>query len=96
MSELIPEQNPSDALQNILIGATDLRTVAIRYRDKSNELSERIVEPYEMKIGKLFAYCQTKAGIRAFDKPNILVAQVTEDHYEPRYPVKIATINNLL
>jgi predicted DNA-binding transcriptional regulator YafY len=89
MYNLPIEQNPKDAMDNIIQGATNRQSVAIRYRDTSNELSERVVEPYEIKNGKLFAHCQSKGGIRAFAITNILAAIVTDTPYEPRFPVKI-------
>lgn len=87
--ELPKEQHPTEAKANIVKGAANHRTVAIRYRDQAKNLSERVVEPYEFKNGKLFAYCLSKNGIRAFDVPNILVAVETTVSYTPRFPILI-------
>jgi predicted DNA-binding transcriptional regulator YafY len=83
------DQHPQEAMDNIIQGATNLRTVSIRYRDSSGDLSERVIEPYEIKNGKLFGYCQSRAGIRAFKTENILAAVATNTAFEPKYPIKI-------
>lgn len=83
------DQHPQEAMANIIQGATDLRTVSIRYRDGSGDLSERVIEPYEIKNGKLFGYCLSRAGIRAFKIENILAAVETNTAFEPKFPIKI-------
>ncbi|WP_142340374.1 WYL domain-containing protein [Priestia megaterium] len=70
-------------------GAANKRLIAIRYRDKDNQLSVRKVEPYELRDGKLFAYDPEKGGIRAFFTQNIEAALATTDDFEPRFPIKI-------
>jgi predicted DNA-binding transcriptional regulator YafY len=89
MYNLPLDQHPQQAMANITQGATEFRTVALRYRDTSGDLSERVVEPYEIKGGKLFAYCQSRAGIRAFKVENILAAVLTDTSFEPKFPIKI-------
>lgn len=84
-------QHPTETMKQIIKGATDLHCVAIRYRDKSMEVTERVVEPYEIKDGKLFAYCHLKQGIRAFFILNILAAIETNESYNPKFPVLITS-----
>lgn len=76
-------------MNEITNGARDLKCVRIRYRDQKQEVTERTVEPYEMKNGKLFAYCRMKQGIRAFTVSNIMSAGETDTSYIPRFPVLI-------
>jgi predicted DNA-binding transcriptional regulator YafY len=89
MYKIPNSQHPSGTMKQIIQGAQELHCVAIRYRDQSQEVTERIVEPYEIKNGKLFAYCQTKEGIRGFTLINILAAVETNTSYVPRFPVLI-------
>lgn len=88
-TDLPTDQDPSKRWDNIIESATSRNLLKIRYRDKSNQLSIRDVEPYEFKNGKLFAYDIDKGGIRAFTTNNIEAALQTDAPYEPRFPVKI-------
>lgn len=76
-------------MDEIVNSARDLKCVRIRYRDAKQAVTERNVEPYEFKNGKLYAYCHVKNGIRAFTVTNILSAGETNEHYNPRFPVLI-------
>lgn len=87
--KLPTDQNPQHRWDNILKGASDRKLIAIRYKNKDNGLSVRSVEPYEIKDGKLFAYDPEKGGIRAFFTNNIESAVLTDEAFEPRYPIKI-------
>lgn len=88
-TDLPTDQDPSKRWDNIINSATERNELKIRYRDKSNQLTIRSVEPYEIKNGKLFAYDIDKGGIRAFSTHNIEAAIQTDAPYEPRFPVKI-------
>lgn len=87
--KLPTDQNPTERWNSIMNGAAQKQMIAIRYRDKDNQLSVRKVEPYEVKDGKLFAYDPEKGGIRAFFTQNIEAALKTDDGFEPRFPIKI-------
>lgn len=87
MYNLPADQHPTERWATIVEGARTNHIVAIRYRDKSFELTERLVEPYEVKEGKLYAYCLLKKGIRAFILDNILATAATDDEYIPRFPI---------
>lgn len=87
MYNLPADQHPTERWATIVEGARTNHIVAIRYRDKSFELTERLVEPYEVKEGKLYAYCLLKKGIRAFILDNISAAAATDDEYIPRFPI---------
>lgn len=89
MVNLPTEQHPSEVMDRIIQGAASKNTVTIRYRDGKNEISERTVEPYEIKNGKLYAYCLSKEGIRAFNTVNITAALSTGEAFEPRFPILI-------
>ena len=87
--KLPTDQNPQHRWDNIMNGAKEKKLIAIRYRNKDNGLSVRNVEPYELKDGKLFAYDPEKGSIRAFFTQNIEAAVLTDEDFEPRYPIKI-------
>lgn len=76
-------------MNEIVGGAKDLKCVRIRYRDAKQQVTERTVEPYEFKNGKLFAYDHMHQGIRAFTVANIMAAGKTNQTYNPRFPVLI-------
>lgn len=86
---LSTKTNPLEIMDEIVSGAKNLKCVRIRYRDQKQIVTERTVEPYEFKNGKLYAYCHTKEGIRAFTVANILSAGKTDKSYTPRFPVLI-------
>lgn len=86
---LSAKQTPIEVMSELVNGARDLKCVRIRYRDQKQEVTERTVEPYELKNGKLFAYCHMKQGIRSFTVSNITSAAKTNETYNPRYPVLI-------
>lgn len=68
------------------------KLLKIQYRKLSGELSERVVEPYEIKGGRLWAWDIAKDdNIRNFIITGILSAQVLEELFEPNrgFPVKI-------
>lgn len=75
--------------QNISKAARERKLLKISYIDKKKIHTTRTVEPYEIKNGKLWAYCVAKHGIRQFDVNQIIQAVVTEKTFEPRYPVKL-------
>lgn len=67
------------------------KLLKIQYRKLNGELSERVVEPYEIKNARLWAWDIAKDdNIRNFIIAGILTAQVLEETFDPRYPVKIA------
>ena len=89
MVKLPTVQTNQATAQAIRDGAVENKEVRIRYRDDKDKISERSIEPYEMKNGKLFGYCINKGGIRAFKTTGIEVAVVTDKPFKPRFPVQI-------
>ena len=94
MAEYFPPEIPltqsrNEAFNAIVSGATKQNLVRIRYRDKEGLISERNIEPYQFKEGKLFGYDVEKMGIRSFKTENITGAITLDEGYEPRYPVLI-------
>jgi predicted DNA-binding transcriptional regulator YafY len=61
----------------------------ISYIDSKNKATVRTVEPYEIKDGKLYAFCTNKQAIRAFLLSGVYAAEVTDQSFEPRFPIKI-------
>ena len=73
--------------QKIKDSAKDNKVLRIQYLDKKNEATIRNVEPYEIRNGKLWAYCRKKKGIRQFDLNRIQSARTTHYIYFPKWPV---------
>lgn len=65
------------------------KLLKITYRKSSGEVSERITEPYEIKLGKYWGYDTEKDEIRQFFIVNILSTEVLEETYEPRWDIKV-------
>lgn len=65
------------------------RLLRITYTDSKGVPTSREVEPYEIKDGKLYAWCLSANSIRAFKLTSIALAQVTDNTFDPRFPVKI-------
>lgn len=75
--------------QKIQEAAAGQKLLQITYVDAKNKPSIRTVEPYEIKEGKLFAYCTVKDGIRAFNLERIQSAELHINEFTPRYPILI-------
>lgn len=69
--------------------ARDLRIVTITYQDSKGMMTLRDVEPYEIKDGKLWAYCLLSGAIRQFTLGRILHIEILDATYRPRWAVKI-------
>ncbi|MGL5715932.1 MAG: WYL domain-containing protein [Paraclostridium sp.] len=74
---------------NIVKAGRNNKTVIIRYTSKNGDSSERETEPYEIKDGKYYGYCLNKGAIRGFLLNNISSAEVTNNSYNPKWPVKL-------
>jgi predicted DNA-binding transcriptional regulator YafY len=71
--------------------AREHKLLKIQYRKLDATISERVVEPYEIKGGtRFFAHDIAKDEIRQFIITGILTAQVLEEVFDPRWPIKIA------
>lgn len=78
--------NPMNQIRN---AANNQLLVTINYTDSKGIMSERIVEPYEIKNGSLYAYCTDKESIRMFKISRINSAVCSSIKYVPRWPVNI-------
>lgn len=78
-----------DVIAKIGIAAGEQKLLQLTYVDAKGKPSIRTVEPYEVKDGKLFAYCTVKDGIRAFKLDSIQSAEVHISEYTPRFPILI-------
>jgi len=63
-------------------------TAVIKYRDAHGDVTEREVEPYEVKDGKLWAHCRKAGSLRQFKLTEILEARVGQP-FDPKPGVKI-------
>lgn len=91
MLNLPLQQYSEDVMKVLAYSANNTLSVAIRYKDKDGDITERIVDPYEIKNGKLFAHCNFRDGIRAFSLQSINSAVPTDKEYKPKFPVKFDT-----
>lgn len=78
-----------DPLTEIRTAAQNSVLVSISYLDSKGNFSERLVEPYEIKNGSLFAYCLEKESIRNFKLANINAAYHSTIKFKPRWAINI-------
>lgn len=57
----------------------------LTYVDLKGNRSVRLVEPYEIKNGKLYAYCLSKNSIRAFTITSISSLKSTGKNFVSRF-----------
>lgn len=67
--------------------AQTTRLLTITYIDSKGQVSSRTVEPYEVKDGKLYAFCHKAQNIRAFKLDHIQQAVLEAHTYQPRFPI---------
>jgi len=83
------ENHLKSITDNIVLAAREEKIINISYKDKKGSVSNRNVEPYEVKNETLYGYCLSKNSIRQFKIENIVQAKITEDKFIPRYPIVI-------
>lgn len=76
-------------MDEIIKAARETTVLNITYRSEKKGISERTVEPYEIKDGALYAYDIAKQSIRRFTLSNIISAKATESAFSPRWPILI-------
>ena len=77
-------------MDSIMTAAKESRVLVISYKDSKEEVSLRKIEPYEIKGKGLLGYCLLRNGMRHFKIDRITKAVLTDEKFEPRYPVKIS------
>jgi predicted DNA-binding transcriptional regulator YafY len=80
----------SGVMQVIQSGASKQKKIRFNYVDDKGKFSARTVEPYEIKGNLLYAFCDKGQGIRGFKLAAISSASLSEESFEPRFPIKIA------
>lgn len=78
-----------DPITEIKIAAKNSTLVSISYQDSKGNFTERLVEPYEIKNGSLFAYCTEKESIRNFKLSKINAAYHSTIKFTPRWSINI-------
>lgn len=78
-----------DPINEIRLSAKNTTLLSISYLDSKGNFSERLVEPYEIKNGSLFAYCTEKESIRNFKLTKINAAYHSTIKFNPRWPINI-------
>lgn len=76
-------------MQDIRSAASKQRTMILMYRDSKGSISQREIEPYEIKNEGIYGYCYIKDSIRFFKLANILDTKVTNKTFIPRWPMLI-------
>jgi predicted DNA-binding transcriptional regulator YafY len=77
-------------MDSIRQAGREKKLLKIQYRKLNAEISDRVVEPYEIKNGRLWAYDIAKDdNIRQFLIVGILSAQVLEETFEERNSWKV-------
>lgn len=77
-------------IETIKFAGENLKLLQLVYRKtETGEVTERVIEPYEIRGGYFFGYDVDKDGIRKFFIVNILRAEVLDEEYEPRWPIKV-------
>ena len=81
----------ANVIDEIKKAGQEEKLLRLVYRKKSTgEVSERIVEPYEIKGGKRFyGHDTVKDEIRQFIIPNIIEAETLDEDFDPRWPIKL-------
>lgn len=65
------------------------QVIEITYVKANNQQTIRSLEPYEIKDGKLWAWCIAKGGIRQFKLDHITGIRLLNQHYDARFEVKL-------
>lgn len=86
---VFPMNPKKRAMNSIERAASELRVVRITYLSNEGTISEREIEPYEIRGNMLFAYSLDKNSIRQFKLERILKATLTQKRYTPRWPIRI-------
>jgi predicted DNA-binding transcriptional regulator YafY len=83
-----------DLIEKIREAGGNLNTIEINYNEKdgSNE-GWREVEPYSFKTKKgvdyFYGFDVAKNGTRSFIVESIVVVEITDNSYDPRWPVEV-------
>lgn len=77
------------AMKDIREAASKQRTIILMYRDSKGSITQREIEPYEMKNDGIYGYCYIKDSIRFFKIASILDTKVTGRTFMPRWPIMI-------
>lgn len=77
-------------IQIIQQAAKERKLLRITYRKLDSNVSERTIEVYEIKANRLWAWdIEKDDNIRQFILSGILKAEITDEEFIPRYPIKI-------
>lgn len=83
----MPEE-PQNQFGIIIQAMKARKMLSIVYTNRKGERTQRVVEPYEIKAGALYAFDPAKGSIRQFKLPNIADPRMLEASFEPRWPVR--------
>jgi len=65
------------------------KLLRIVYKKKDGEVTDRVVEPYEIRQGRFFGYDTNKDSIREFIITGIIETEILEEEFEPRWEIKV-------
>jgi predicted DNA-binding transcriptional regulator YafY len=87
--EVLGSAKNSKAMSVIKKSGISNYVVKLKYIDSKGTITERMIEPYEIKEGKLYGYSIKDDGIRSFKIESVLDATKTESKFVPRWPIKL-------
>lgn len=77
-------------ISDIVQAGKETKLLRIVYRKaKTGEVTDRVVEPYEIRGSYFFGYDTEKDEIRQFFIVNILSTEILDEEYSPRWDVNM-------
>lgn len=85
----MPEIVDREKFEIIMRAMKEQKLLRFRYADVNGKLSDRCVEPYEIRGFGMYAHDPGKGAIRQFKIARMGSIQVVEQKFEPKFPVRV-------
>lgn len=89
LSNLFVIQPKTEIIAELVSAADNLSTINITYIDRGGNVTNREIEPYEIKNNKFWGYDIKKDGIRQFNLERIMDVKSSGKSFSPRFPLKM-------
>lgn len=86
----MPEIVEREKFEIIARAMKEQKMLRFRYADVNGKLSDRCVEPYEVRGFGMFAHDPSKGAIRQFKIARMGSIQVVDQRFDPKFPVRVA------
>jgi predicted DNA-binding transcriptional regulator YafY len=86
----MPEIVEREKFEIILKAMREQKLLHFRYMDVNGKVTDRQVEPYEIKGFGMYALDPAKGAIRQFKIARMGQIQVVEQKFEPKYPIRVS------